>query len=644
MTLAIGVTREGFVVDELTSDPRQRLLSLLARRLHDEQIGGMIFSRGVDEGEVRAMFDRLVRGSSLNGSPLGLGIQDELSWAHIKLTPIAYDRLELAQGPARPDAGTGILPSQSQLLWHQLANAALGNEDTTDGPAEDGTTEDGAEDYAGAELPTPASIAQALSGASPELRKKRTRAAAGVLIKLVDQARNSNEDSEATSIQRYLSELIGTLDDDVLQRLIEMEDDPALRRKFVVAASEGLASDAVVKLARAAAESSKVTISSPMLRMMSKMAANSVAGDEADQSVRSLVRQCVSTWSDSESAPDDYVELLDSMAVGTPEVSSLRGNLPVEPASIVAMALETAVLTDPVRLAADAMVARGSLVALLDMLANAPGPDYMVRDSLRTHVLRPETMVRLLRSSTPDYAAIERLAGEMGVAGADVMLHVLSTSDDRTLRSRLLNLLAQMGAEVAPRAAARLQGAPWFVQRNILELLSKLAELPDGFSVEEYTRHNDARVRRAALKLLMKHPTRRTEGILLGLEDSDDEIMLFALASASESCPPEAIPVIKRRFESGVPSEEAMAMCIRLLAPRKETAFMKKLVSLCLVPRRFLRKERLRDKSAVLIASIRALASYWPTDPDVMRVLQHAGTSTDPEIRAALSGARGAAS
>jgi hypothetical protein len=641
MNLAVGITREGFVVDDVTTDPRQRLLKVLARKLHDEQLGGMMFMRGVEDSEIRAMFDRLVRGSSMNGSPLGLGIQDELNWPHVRLTPIAYDRLELAQGPAKPDAMKGILPSQSQLLWHQLASVALGRDNEETGTGGEDNAGQSAEELAGVELPTPASIAEALKTAAPDVRRKRSRAAAGVMIRLVDQARASNEDVSASSIQRYLSELIGTLDDDVLQRLIEMEDDPALRRKFVVAASEGLASDAVVKLARAAAESSKVTISSPMLRMMSKMAANSTPGDEADQSVRSLVRQCVGSWSNSDGAPADYVELLDVMAVGTPEVSSLRGNLPVEPASIVAMALEIGALTDPVRLAADSMVTRGNVIALLDMLANSSVRDAAVRDSLRSHVLRPETMVRLLRAATPDYTAIERLSQEMGVAAADAMLHVLCTSEDRTLRARMLSLLAQIGAEVGPRAVARLQGAAWFVQRNILELLGKLDQLPADFAVEDYARNQNSRVRRAALRLLMKNPQRRTEGILTGLQDNDDEVILFALASASESCPPEAHPVIKRLFDSGALSEEAMALCIRVLAARKEAGLVRKLVSLSLVPRRLLRKERLQEKSAVVIAAIKALATHWPTDPEAIRVLQHASASPDPEIRAAASRSRG---
>jgi hypothetical protein len=47
----------------------------------------------------------------------------------------------------------------------------------------------------------------------------------------------------------------------------------------------------------------------------------------------------------------------------------------------------------------------------------------------------------------------------------------------------------------------RLEAAPWYVQRNLLALLSSLPEIPAEFSLEPYSNHDDARVRREALKL-----------------------------------------------------------------------------------------------------------------------------------------------
>ena len=52
----------------------------------------------------------------------------------------------------------------------------------------------------------------------------------------------------------------------------------------------------------------------------------------------------------------------------------------------------------------------------------------------------------------------------------------LAESRDRQVRLRLLDLLARYGDAVGQLAAERMEGMPWYVQRNVLSLLGRLPD------------------------------------------------------------------------------------------------------------------------------------------------------------------------
>lgn len=77
-----------------------------------------------------------------------------------------------------------------------------------------------------------------------------------------------------------------------------MEGNEAQRRRFLLDANQSLAVDAVVKVLRAASESSEQTMSTSLTRLLSKLAVHAEAGSErmrgqADTALRENVEELI---------------------------------------------------------------------------------------------------------------------------------------------------------------------------------------------------------------------------------------------------------------------------------------------------------------------------------------------------------------
>ena len=185
-------------------------------------------------------------------------------------------------------------------------------------------------------------------------------------------------------------------------------------------------------------------------------------------------------------------------------------------------------------------------------------------------------------------------------------------------------------------AVARLPTAPWYLQRNILVLIGRLGSWPQGFSPLSYAAHIDPRIRREGIKLLLESSGHVGEGILMGLRDDDDGIVVLALNAALESCPPEAIPDVEALAMDLRRPSEVRVPTLRILARSRTPEALKVLLAQARHRRSWFRR-RLAPKSPELLAALAGLANYWRDDPRAMEVLSHALQHSDPEIRAAAS-------
>jgi HEAT repeat protein len=247
--------------------------------------------------------------------------------------------------------------------------------------------------------------------------------------------------------------------------------------------------------------------------------------------------------------------------------------------------------------------------------------------------------MRILLSNEPrDTDVVELLLERMGMQAAEPMLESLEVADNRAIRRRLLTRLGKLGPSIAPMLIERLPGAPWYVQRNLLALLGSLPEIPADFPVAEYASAEDARVRREAIKLLLRLAGHRDEAIIAAVGDDDDANVRLGLGAALEGCPPAAVGRVRMLLNDRKLSLELRILAIRVIGSVKTAATRDWLVNQALTQPNWFRKRKLMPKSQELLAVIGCLARSFRQDPTAQLALRLAWESSDPEIRTAATG------
>ena len=623
-TLSLGVARNQLVIEGVATDPKNSLLSELASRLHRQHLGAVRFLEGVGTAEVADFLRTVAADVARLPQPLGLGPREEMQrWPHITLYPLTYGQLELveddADHPAEGESGT-----RAAQLWVGLARAAMAAEPGTDSSAKDAPTND------------PLLVAKAIDDHQREAAYDQV--VVGYLLQIAEELKGASG-SESAGLQRRVSQLVGKLRPETLRQLLDMGGSRSQRRKFVLDATQGMAVAAVVDLVKAAADDSKQTISHSLVRLLSKLAAHAERGapalrTEADAALRDNVRRLLSDWELDDPNPEAYRGVLDQMSRAAPVFLAPDAIAHAEAERIVAMSLETATLGPMVWRAVETLVNRGKTDELIGFLEKAPAEADEVVGAIWMQIATPER-IRLLIENGVDGPLLERLVTGMGVPAAEPMLDLLEQATDRTTRWRLLDRLAQIGDEVGPVAARRIDGSVWYVQRNMLVLLSRLTKLPPGFSALPHATNPDPRVRREAVKMLLRDPATRERVIYSALADNDARVAQMALTAAVEACPRGAAPLIAARLAARDLSPESAALAVRALASLRTPEVLDLLLRTATAGKTFFGRIRLAPKSPEMLAAIAALCAGWSGDEKVLRVLTVAGTHSDPEIRVA---------
>ena len=177
--------------------------------------------------------------------------------------------------------------------------------------------------------------------------------------------------------------------------------------------------------------------------------------------------------------------------------------------------------------------------------------------------------------------------------------------------------------------------APRFVQRNLLALIGSMPSWPRSFSPSTYAAHTDPRVRREALKLMLRLPDYRDEAIGATFADDDEQVIRLGLTAAAEGCPAPAVPRLMTMLRAHAGDGELRALGIRVLGTVRTPATRDWLVEHALTRKKLFRGRRLMPKSAEILAIIAALARGWQADKVAADVLRLAQSSGDPQIRAA---------
>ena len=631
-SISLGVARNQLVIEGVATDPRHPVLAELAGRLHRHHLGAISLSRGVEAGEIEDMLRTLAVEADRSGQPLGLGDPARLAaWQHVRLHPMTYERLELLDKSPQEslDAAAGRSDDEDvrdqrvrgAQLWIGLARAALaGQIGEDDAP------------------PTkPAVIAKAID--EHPRGEAYDQVIVGYLLQIAEELKAAGG-QEAVELRRRTSRLISEMQPETLRRLVEMGGDGAQRQKFVIDASLGMAVDAVLDIVKAAAEASHQSVSGSLMRMLSKMAAHAGQGKPqartlADRALREQVRGLLTGWSLADPNPEAYGQALQRMSQASTRVdNTVAWRHAPEPERLIQMSLEVGSAGPGVYRACDAMIDRGRLGVLIDLLEAAPA-GVTSTEELWRRAVSPETLQWLLASEPVDFATVDRVLPRLGALAADPLLDALAGAQERGTRRALLDRLRRLGPSLGPSITARLADERWYVLRNLLMLLEELPELPIGFSVLPWVSHADPRVRFEAFKIGVQSAQERDRVITQALGDPEHRIARVALIASLQGVPPLAVPRIIAIAANRQGAADLRLLAIRVLGVARAPEAFEELVKLVDGGRTLLGRRRLLPRSRELVAAVAALATGWRAHPRSTELLLLAAVSDDADVRAA---------
>jgi hypothetical protein len=611
--LSIGVARHQLIVAGTATDPRNALLSDLARRLHRHRIATVRFDRGVSLQEIDDLLAGLASDPQDEAGPFGLRPEAGAGWVHLRIQPPELNRMFLQDDEAEERTET-----PAGALWLGLAHLAL----STDGGGADDTED-------------PLLVARAIDAQPQQVAYDRV--VLDYLGQMADEM-SGRHGAWEPRVRERVSRLVTSLRPETLRRVLEAGADHSERRRFALTAAEVLAVDAVIEVVEAAAATTGQSISHQLLRLLHKFAHHAEAGSEhsraeAESMLRRNVAQLITDWSLEDPNPGAYTAVLEGMVRQAPDaLATDEDRLDCDPETLLQLALELDCACARVDAVLETLIAERRLPVVLDLLRDAPVNATV--DALWRHLASPARLRAELGGERPDFLAIEAMVNRLGPMATEPLLDLLERATISSVRGRALRLLAEIGPSVAPAAAARLKNAPWYVQRNLLVLLRRLRTWPAGFSAVPYARHADARLRREAYRLLLEFPLHRTSAIVHGLDDQSPDIVMLVLRAAADDCPREALRAIERFTEDWRRPAEFRAIAVRALARASGDRALGRLVRLAGARRSFL-GWRLDGHSPVALAAVSALARYFAGHPQVAGLLKAAQTHSNPEIRLA---------
>ncbi len=594
-------------VGAAASDADHPLLRELAGRLFRRNVGTIKLARGITRAELIELLSALTRDSS-----------DLVRYKtpHLEVEPLSFEGLSLDALEHAPFAETS---TGGIAIWAALARVMLGLTENSDSVPNAG----------GNEL--------ALSFDALPADSSRD----GVVISYLHEAAQSSHDHgspHSQILRRQVSRLLRELRPDTIERLLRRSREEASEHRLLRDLAGLAAPAAALGVLQAAARIEGREMSAPLGRLLEKLAHHAEHGPFASRYLAgnqffALVNDLIASW---EPAGTPLVEPVDHLP--PPLVPGLSGAEAYrsDPLRVLTMQLDMGELGGSAERAVGTLVARGAVRPLVDLLIQLPA-DEPVSRAYRPLIAQSGVLAVLLAATPVDAESVERLAPEVGSPAIPLLLDTLARSEERSLRRRLLQLLAHFGNEVVPHVIERLAGAPWFVQRNLLRLLQMLPDPPPVSIAVEYARHHDPRVRVEGFRLLMRHPEARARGIVEGLSDPDSSGVRVAVMAAGEDCPPAAAPLLLRGLAEGRIEPGLVPSAIRALGPLvTEPKVLDVLLSYGGRKLPFL-GWRVAAKSKEALVALSALARHWGDDPRAAQLLARAQRHADPEIRQAVS-------
>jgi hypothetical protein len=188
-----------------------------------------------------------------------------------------------------------------------------------------------------------------------------------------------------------------------------------------------------------------------------------------------------------------------------------------------------------------------------------------------------------------------------------------------------------MGSAIGSRIVDRLDKGPWYVQRNMLYLLSEMEELPDGFDPGPWLQHDDDRVRREAVRVALRAPETMAAAMLAGLREHDTRILNLSLNAALETCPPGVAPLLIALLDKPGTDPGVRLTAVRVLGRTRSVEARRWLLNRVVEKAGWWRRPTLVAKSPEMLLALSVLRQ-WRTNRDVAWALALARDSDDVEV------------
>jgi hypothetical protein len=174
--------------------------------------------------------------------------------------------------------------------------------------------------------------------------------------------------------------------------------------------------------------------------------------------------------------------------------------------------------------------------------------------------------------------------------------------------------------------------------RNMLALVRRLPERPQGFSAGPYLDHEDARVRREAVALATREEKLRERALALGLADSDERLLRTVLLELQQSLPETLLPVLVSRVIRSDHEEDLRAIGVKALRHSRSNLALETLLEVCCEGKSILGKLKLAPPAPEVLAAVQSLAHTWAGDKRAAEVLSAVRKSKEPGFKGALDG------
>jgi hypothetical protein len=622
-SIAFGVARRQLIIDGVTTDPDQPVLRRLADGLHRHHIGAVSIMRGVQIQELGEALHALAIEADKDG-PLGLKA-NVVSWPRVKLHPLTFDGLALLGATPSGGGPDSQQASRGAELWVGLARAALASDGSEGGQVSS----------------EPSAVAKALDENTGRA-EAYDRAIVGLLLQIARELKTATGET-AEELKRRTSRLIASLKPGTLRRLVAMGGNQEQRDQFVLDAMHGMAVDAVLEIVKASADASGQTISHGLVRMLTKLATHAERGSDltrprADVELREQVGRLLEDWRLEDPNPESYGRVLEHLATSVNTDAPRVGvSAEPDPLRLVQMSLEADAFGPLADRAIDQAINAGQLSGLLELIASPPEGAQAGAEMILARLIRPENLRGMFTGERVDLAALDRLLPRLSIEGYEPLLEALGSSPSRTVRRRLLDLLGRTQVDITPLVIGRLNDERWYVQRNMLMLLTRSGHVPATFSAVPWTTHPDARVRSEAIRLQLTLPHERNAGIVVSLTDRDSRIVHLGLTAIGDACPPALVEYVIDLALAPDVGQDSRLLAVNSLARLRLAPALDAFLQLSDGGRSFFGRVRLPPKTPVLVAVIRALSLTWSHDPRAAAVLAAVARSSDPELRQAVS-------